>query len=339
MIAKILKGGSAASKVDYVLREKHDKEKYTPDTWKILGSRGLMGEKRDQIVASFEAQQMQNPKISKPTGHITLSFSEEDKRKLTDEKMRQIAEDYIKKMGLDKTQWLLVRHYETDKPHCHIVFNMVGDDKKRVESGRNRYRSKRVCEALNKKYRLAPPKQLPPDLEKLHGVERAKAEIRLAATEALKTAKDWNSFTIALMRKNIRVIPKYRKGTTIQEGVSFQMGDYKVKGSDLGDNFKFRNLNRYFNQPSPANRTTTPQPRVVAAQPTNEPSIADMALKMTQATAEVAADVATGIGEGVSNLIGGLFQPGNGELDENEKLEAWKLTHPKKKKTGKSLKA
>ena len=65
MIGKILKSGSFGSKVDYVTREKHDKKLFTPDTWKILGSNGLMGEKRNQIVASFEAQAMQKPKISR----------------------------------------------------------------------------------------------------------------------------------------------------------------------------------------------------------------------------------------------------------------------------------
>lgn len=203
MIGKILKSGSFGSKVDYVTREKHDKKIFTPDTWKILGSRGLMGEKCNQIIASFEAQAMQNRRIGNPAGHITLSFAADDKPKLSDEKMLKIALDYIRMMGLDKTQFLIVRHYETDKPHCHIVFNMVGDNGKRMESGRNRYKNKKVCEALTKRYRLALPKQEVPDLEKLHGLERAKAEIKIAATEALRQSRDWQTFAALLAKKNI----------------------------------------------------------------------------------------------------------------------------------------
>ena len=67
---------------------------------------------------------------------------------------------------------------------------MVGDNGKRMESGRNRYRNKRVCEALTKRYRLALPKQETPDLEKLYGLERAKAEIRIAADAALRNSRD-----------------------------------------------------------------------------------------------------------------------------------------------------
>lgn len=96
MIGKILKSGSFGSKVDYVTREKHDKRIFTPDTWKILGSDGLVGTKRRQIIASFESQSMLNHRISNPAGHITLSFAAEDRPKLSDKKMLQIARDYIR---------------------------------------------------------------------------------------------------------------------------------------------------------------------------------------------------------------------------------------------------
>lgn len=330
MIGKILKGGSFGSKVDYVTREKHDKKIFTSDTWKILGSRGMMGEKRNPIVASFEAQAMQNRRIGKPAGHITLSFAADDKPKLSDEKMLKIALDYIKMMGLDKTQFLIVRHYETDKPHCHIVFNMVGDNGKRMESGRNRYRNKRVCEALTKRYRLALPKQETPDPEKLHGLERAKAEIKIAATEALRNARNWNTFAALLARKNIHIIPKYRRGTNEMQGISFQMGDYKVKGSDVGEAFKFRNLDRYFSQ---SNRQAAPKKATVQTKSpqSGASSISDEAMRAVRATAATAAGMVADIGECVGQFVGGLFQPGPAYDLEEERL-AWELAHPKKKK-------
>lgn len=339
MIGRMLKSGSFASKVDYVMRVNHDHKIFTPDTWKILGSDGLMGEKRNQIIASFEAQAMENPRISDPAGHITLSFSEDDKSKLTDEKMLQIAKDYIKKMGLGKTQWLIVRHYETDKPHCHIVFNMVGNDGKRMESGRNRYKNKRICEALDRKYRLAKPKREAPDMEKLHGVEKAKAEIRIAATEALANSKDWQTFARELAKKGVSIIPKYRRGTTEMQGVSFQIGDYKVKGSDVGEQFKFKSLDQYFSSFTRQNTTAQTASQATASwqQQSSANSFVDEALKAVRATAEFAKDVVEDAGMSLTSAIGGLFQPGSGNLDENERAMAWKLAHPRKKRKGRSI--
>lgn len=337
MIGKILKSGSFASKVDYVTREKHDHRIFTPDTWKILASDGLMGEKRNQIIASFEGQAMENPRIGNPAGHITLSFSADDKRKLTDEKMLQIAKDYIKKMGLDKTQWLIVRHYETDKPHCHIVFNMVGNDGRRMESGRNRYKNKRVCESLDRKYRLAKPKRETPDLEKLHGIEKAKAEIKIAATEALAVSKDWHTFALELSKKGVSIIPKYRRNTTEIQGVSFQLGDYKVKGSDVGDQFKFSSLDKYFSSFTRQNAPAKATVRQSGQTQDSTRSFVDNALKAAQATAELAKDVAADVGMGLVSAVGGVFRPGSGNLDENDREMAWKLAHPKKKRKGRSI--
>lgn len=334
MVGKILKSGSFGSKVDYVTREKHDKKLFTPDTWRILGSNGLMGEKRNQIVASFEAQAMQKPKISNPAGHITLSFATEDKPKLSDEKMLKIALDYIRMMGLDKTQWLIVRHYETDKPHCHIVFNMVGDNGKRMESGRNRYKNKHVCEALTKRYRLALPRQETPDLEKLYGLERAKAEIRIAADEALRNSRDWNSFAILLARKNIHIIPKYRRGTQDMQGVSFQMGDYKVKGSDVGEAFKYKSLEHYFNTRSQQNAAPRPTVSSLKFQQSSEPSVTADVLNMAQTTAQTVGEVAADLAMGLAGAIGGCFQTGPDYAPDEQRL-AWELTHPRKKKPNK----
>lgn len=337
MIGKILKSGSYGSKVDYVIREKHDKKIFTPDTWKILGSRGMIGEKRSHIIASFEAQAMQNPRISNPAGHITLSFSADDKPKLSDEKMLKIALDYIKMMGLDKTQFIVVRHYETDKPHCHIVFNMVGDNGKRMESGRNRYKNKKVCEALTKRYRLALPKQEAPDLERLYGLERAKAEIKIAATEALRNSRDWHTFAALLAQKHIHIIPKYRRGTQEMQGVSFQLGDYKVKGSDVGEAFKYKNLDRYFSNSSRQTESRTARVAATTSQKSATSSISDEALKAVKATAATAASLAADIGEGVGQFIGGLFQPRPAYDPEEERL-AWELSHPKKKKPKRGIK-
>ena len=31
-------------------------------------------------------------------------------------------------MGIKNTQFILVRHHNTDNPHCHLVYNRIGYD-------------------------------------------------------------------------------------------------------------------------------------------------------------------------------------------------------------------
>ena len=54
MIAKILAKGTAAAIVGYVMREFHDKEQYTADTWRVIDSDRILGNDYRRIVDSFE---------------------------------------------------------------------------------------------------------------------------------------------------------------------------------------------------------------------------------------------------------------------------------------------
>lgn len=333
MIGKILKSGSFAGKVDYVLRIKHDHNIFTPDTWKVLGSDGLMGEKRNQIIASFEAQAMQNQRIGKPAGHITLSFAEEDKPRLTDDFMLKIAKDYLRMMHMQNTQWLIVRHYETNNPHCHIVFNMVDNRGKRLAAGRNRYCNKKVLAELNERYRLAKPKNQHPEIEKLHGIDRAIAEIRIAAKEALKTAKSWKEFDLLLAKSNVSTKFKDRNGTKIHEGIWFQTGDFKVKGSTLGDEFKFAKLNAYFESFKPKEEKPTTQVHA-KTNSSDSDSGTDMVMKAAKETASFATETTSGLASATVSAVGDLFQIGSG-VDPEAERDARELIKKRKRKTPK----
>ena len=70
MIAKILAKGSATDIVGYVMREFHDKEQYTADTWRVIDSDGILGSDYRRIVDSFDIGASLNRRISKPIGHI-----------------------------------------------------------------------------------------------------------------------------------------------------------------------------------------------------------------------------------------------------------------------------
>ena len=47
---------------------------------------------------------------------------------MTDALMTQIAKEYMQKMGITDTQYLLVRHLDQPHPHCHLVYNRVGNN-------------------------------------------------------------------------------------------------------------------------------------------------------------------------------------------------------------------
>lgn len=125
MIAKILAKGVVADIVGYVMREFHDKEQFTADTWRVIDSDGILGSDYRRIVDCFDIGTSLNRRISKPIGHIAVSFDKADLPRLTDDFMVQLAKEYMERMDIRDTQYLIVRHLETGSPHFHIVYNRV----------------------------------------------------------------------------------------------------------------------------------------------------------------------------------------------------------------------
>lgn len=117
MIGKIKKGKSFGGCIRYVMGK---------DNAEIIDSDGVLLGNIREITASFNYQRELNPKIKQPVGHIALSFKPEDKALLTTEFMTKIAREYMELMGIRNTQFILVRHHNTDNPHCHLVYNRIG---------------------------------------------------------------------------------------------------------------------------------------------------------------------------------------------------------------------
>ena len=97
MIGKIKKGSGFKGCVNYVL----GKEQAT-----LLHAEGVLAESNRDIIRSFCMQTEMNPDLKKPVGHIALSYSAVDAPKLTDEKMIQLAQEYMHEMKITDTQYI-----------------------------------------------------------------------------------------------------------------------------------------------------------------------------------------------------------------------------------------
>lgn len=114
------------------------------------------------MVQSFEAAHGFMPDKEAPAGHISISFDKADAPRLTDDFMAKLAKEYMQGMGITDTQYLVVRHLETEHPHFHIVYNRVNMSGKAVNERNNFKRSDKVVKAIKDKYGLtySPLKQI-----------------------------------------------------------------------------------------------------------------------------------------------------------------------------------
>lgn len=128
---------------------------------RILATDGVTPPNVREIVQDFKDQTLLNPRIKNTVGHISLSFSSKDSVRMTDALMRDIAQEYMQRMGIADTQYLLVRHLDQPHPHCHLVYNRVGNNGQTISDKNIKIRNAKVCRALTEKYglHLAPGKE------------------------------------------------------------------------------------------------------------------------------------------------------------------------------------
>ncbi|WP_108821217.1 relaxase/mobilization nuclease domain-containing protein [Dysgonomonas sp. Marseille-P4361] len=253
MIGKIVKGKSFKGCISYVMEAK--------DT-KVLATEGVLETDTESIINSFYMQSLLNPKLSKCVGHIPLAFSPEDKERMTDHFMGQLAKEYMKLMGIDNTQYIVVRHSNTNHPHCHIVFNRVDNDGKTISDKNDRYRNEKVCKQLKDKYNLTYGQgKENVNVQQLKGAEHTKHEIYHAIKTTLLMTKDWEQFEHIINLQDISIQYKMKGQTEEVQGISFKKGDYSFKGSEMDRKFSYSKLRNQIDSKS-QNISFTPQKKV-----------------------------------------------------------------------------
>lgn len=146
MIAKLSKGGSFSGAVQYIFGPGKGAD--------CLAGMGVLFKDTPSIIRGFERQAAQNPKVSKPVGHVVLSFSPRDAARLDNRLLLSIAVEYLDRMGIKDTQLIIVHHRDREHPHLHILFNRVGNDGRTISDRNDRYRSERLCKQLTARYGL-----------------------------------------------------------------------------------------------------------------------------------------------------------------------------------------
>lgn len=75
----------------------------------------------DPIIDEFERHAARNSRAFLPYWHSVLSISPEDEPSQTDESLRQIARDYMVRMGYEYCPWVATIHRDTDHTHIHLA--------------------------------------------------------------------------------------------------------------------------------------------------------------------------------------------------------------------------
>ena len=294
MMAKIVKGKAFKGVINYIL----DKQKDT----QLLDADGLRLKNKASIIQSFITQASMNSQVSKPVCHISLDFSAQDKDKLSNQLMVQIARDYMKQMGIVNTQYVIGRHFDKEHPHIHLVYNRVDNNGKTITDSNDRFRSEKICKELTERHKLyfATGKENVKE-HRLKEPDKTKYEIYNSLKTLVPKCKNWKQLQLELKKNGINTEFKTKGNSDEVQGVRFEKNGYLFNGSKVDKMFSYSKIDYQLNQ------------------------------NIEQIEPHVSQNSVSSTIESVGAALGGLLdiQPGNG-YDENE-AEFQRLIRKKKK--------
>ena len=235
MIAKVMKGSGFKGVINYILDPKKGTE--------LIDSSGVRTDSISHIAQSFIDQTELNPRVGKVVGHISLSFSAQDSSKLSNEWMTQIACEYMEKMGIKDTQYIIGRHFDKEHPHVHIAFNRIDNNGKTISDRNDRFRSEKICKELTVKYDLyfADGKENVKE-HRLKEPDKTKYEIYQTLKAKITRCRDWKTLLSHLKKQDIDVHFKYKGNSQDVQGIIFEKNGYHFNGSKVDRGFSYSKI-------------------------------------------------------------------------------------------------
>lgn len=273
MIGKITGGGSFGGALEYLTKPKEQKQEqekasyrerlkdpqHTPgepappfeagERHRVIGG-DMSGETRGELAREFEAISRQRPDIEKPVHHTSLSAGAEDK--ISVDQWREIAAEYVERMGFKDAPYVVIQHRDGKTDHVHILTSRVDVNGKVVSDWQCKQRAEVVLRDIEQKYgleqvkssreveRAAPTRG---ELERFRRTGELSAKMALQARVdlALKDSPTVGEFIDRLQLSGVETIP-YIQNTGRVSGVTFRRGKELMKGSDLGRGFSWNAL-------------------------------------------------------------------------------------------------
>ena len=235
MIAKIIKGSGFKGVINYILDLKKGTE--------LIDSSGVRTDRVSHIIQSFIDQTDLNPRVDKVVGHISLSFSAQDSPRLSNEWMVKVAREYMEKMGIKDTQYIIGRHFDKEHPHIHIAFNRIDNNGKTISDRNDRFKSEKICKELTTKYGLyfADGKEKVKEY-RLKEPDKTKYEIYQTLKAEITQCRNRKDLLAHLKKQDIDVHFKYKGNSQEVQGIIFEKNGYHFNGSKVDRNFSYSKI-------------------------------------------------------------------------------------------------
>ena len=261
MVANIRSGSSPGGAL-YYNKEKVDRDEAEILYWQKMlepfDKHGRMDV--DACMESFRPYLEANCRTTNTVFHVSLNPSPEDK--LTDEQLREIANEYMQKMGYGNQPYIVFKHKDIDREHLHVVSLRIDENGRKLYHDYEARRSMDILRSLEQKYGLHPSVkgQEQTDREGLRKVNypegNVKQQVSSVVRSCLRNYKCSSYGELRTLLEQFNVSVEERTGTIdgrnyagIVYGAMTEDG-YGVgtpfKSSKIGKDVGYRALQKYY---------------------------------------------------------------------------------------------
>jgi len=252
MIAKQSIGKSFSGALNYNLKKMKSQD---PKERAELLNTNFVSMDQSMIRKELAVMKALNPKLKRNTWHTSLNFAIGEN--ISNDKMRFIAEDYLKQMGFDNNLHFIFRHHDTAHPHCHILALRNKFDGTVVSDSHNYQKSEAIIRKLENKYKLEKVKSSKHSKSKalnkdeLEMIQRTgnpsnKLLLQEKVRDAIIHSRSMNEFIHQLESHGISVL--FNQASTGRvSGITYMIPGFKIRGQALGNQFKFGSIIKEIN--------------------------------------------------------------------------------------------
>ncbi|HVU94882.1 MAG TPA: relaxase/mobilization nuclease domain-containing protein [Puia sp.] len=210
----------------------------------VLAAEGVRAHDVKLMAADFQWQHALMPEKEKPVYHSVLSFPMGEK--VDDKRLVELGRRYLEKIGMENTQYALVKHTDTEHLHVHVLANRVDNDGQPTGKGLIIERGIKAARELTDEYGLTPDggKRLDrTHREALHEPDAKRYRIYEAIREVLPRCRELEDLEKELMQKGIAVRYRYAESGE-RQGISFRTENCSFKGSRVDKEYSLKGLER-----------------------------------------------------------------------------------------------
>ena len=138
----------------------------------------------EDVLADMQALIPKNCRTKKTVFHCSLNPHPDEK--LSDERLTQIAKEYMEALGYGNQPYIVFKHNDIAREHIHIVSLRIDGEGKKINDKFEKRRSKQITDALERKYSLIPSSKVTDrEMKEVSKIDTTKGNIKEQVAETL----------------------------------------------------------------------------------------------------------------------------------------------------------